>query len=323
MRTVGYNSSPFRVKQSNPLIGKSLSELDANGLLNDIRFPAINRRGPANNGNPISDADRHIIIPRGNDVLQQDDDVFVIGGAIAVEQLLRISGIMFTQHLARVIIVGASPIGIQLARVLEEKDTDVKLIEVDYTKAERASRILKRTTVLRGNYLKFRLLEEAGVNDADGFVSVTGDDEDDIMACMTAKEHGARRVLALIQQPSYLPLLAGIPRLDGAVSRHLTVVSNILRLIRHGNIISVASLYGIDAEVIEIVAGVNAKIVHRELSHFKTKFPENAFICAILRRETLIIPTGQSVIQPADRVIVFSMPEAIPVVEDLFAERRN
>ena len=108
-----------------------------------------------------------------------------------------------------------------------------------------------------------------GVN---GFVSVTGDDENDIMACMTAKEQGAQRVLALVQQPHYLPLLARIPRLDGAVSRHLTVVSNILRLIRRGNIVSVASLHGIEAEVIEIVAGVNAKIVHKELTSFKTTF---------------------------------------------------
>jgi len=313
----------FRVKQSNPLIGKALVELDASGLLNDIRFAAISRRGRSNNGNPISNGNRHIIIPRGTDALQQGDEVFVIGSALAVEQLLRISGITFNQQLDRVIIVGASPIGIELARTLEDNDTNVKLIEENQTEARLASQRLKHTTVLQGNYLQFRLLEEAGIDDVNGFVSVTGDDENDIMACMTAKENGAQRALALVQQPSYLPLLARIPRLDGAVSRHLTVVSNILRLIRRGNIISVASLHGIDAEVIEIVAGVNAKIVHKELAFFKTKFPENAFICAILRREKLIIPTGQSVIQPADRVIVFSMPEAIPVVEDLFAERRN
>ncbi len=313
----------FRVKQSNPLIGKSLAELDANGLLTDTRFAAISRRGPSNNGNPISNGSRHIIIPRGADVLQQGDEVFVIGSSIAVEQLLRISGITFNQQVNRVIIVGASPIGIQLARVLEERDTNVKLIEADQTRAALASQMLKRTTVLHGNYLQFRLLEEAGVEEANGFISVTGDDEDDIMACMTAKENGAQRVLALVQQPRYLPLLARIPRLDGAVSRHLTVVSNILRLIRRGQIISVASLHGIDAEVIEIVAGVNSKIAHKELVSFKTRFPENAFIGAIIRRDRLIIPTGQSVIQPTDRVIVFSLPGAIPIVEDLFAERRD
>ena len=313
----------FRTKQSNPLIGKSLAELDESGLLTDTRFAAISRRGRSNNGDPTQNGNRHIIIPRGNDALQQGDEVFVIGSALAVEQLLRISGITFSQQLDRVIIVGASPIGIELARVLEENDTNVKLIVEDQTKARQASQMLKRTTVLQGNYLQFRLLEEAGVDGVNGFVSVTGDDENDIMACMTAKEQGAQRVLALVQQPHYLPLLARIPRLDGAVSRHLTVVSNILRLIRRGNIVSVASLHGIDAEVIEIVAGVNSKIVHKELTSFKTTFPENAFIGAVVRRERLIIPTGQSVIQPADRVIVFSMPGAIPVVEDLFAERRN
>ena len=313
----------FRIKQSNPLIGKSLAELDANGLLNDIRFAAISRRGLSNNGHPIHNGDRHIIIPRGANALQQGDEVFVIGSALAVEQLLRISGITFNQQLDRVIIVGASPIGIELARALEERDTNVKLIEEDQTKAALASQSLRRTTVLQGNYLEFRLLEEAGVEEVNGFISVTGDDEGDIMACMTAKENGAQRVLALVQQPRYLPLLARIPRLDGAVSRHLTVVSNILRLIRRGQIVSVASLHGIDAEVIEIVAGVNSKIAHKELVSFKTKFPENAFIGAIIRRDRLIIPTGQSVIQPTDRVIVFSMPGAIPIVEDLFAERRS
>ncbi len=313
----------FRIKQSNPLIGKSFARLDANGLLTDIRFAAISRQGHANDGEPTNNGSRQTIIPKGTDALQQGDEAFVIGSALAVEQLLRISGITFNLQLNRVIIVGASPIGIELARALEKRGTNVKLIEADETKAALASEVLRRSTVLQGNYLQFRLLTEAGVEGVDGFISVTGDDENDIMACMTAKENGAERVLALVQQPHYLPLLARIPRLDGAVSRHLTVVSNILRLIRRGQIVSVASLHTIDAEVIEIVAGVNSKITHKELASFKRKFPKNAFIGAIIRRDRLIIPTEQSVIQPTDRVIVFSMPGAIPVVEDLFAERRD
>lgn len=301
----------FRIKQRNPFIGKSLAELDRNGVISDFRFAAIKRRGNPN-----------IIIPKGKDVLMQGDDVFVIGSGLAIEQLFRLFGIIINAHLDRAIIVGASAIGIELARVLEGNGTNVKLIEADENLAELASQSLKRTTVLSGDFLQLKLLEEAGVEDVDGFVSVTGDDENDIMACMTAKEHGAQRALALIQKPRYLPLLARIPRLDGVVSRHLSVVSNLLKLIRRGNIISVASLHEIDAEVIEIVTGVNAKIAHKEIGALTTRFPDNAFIGAILRRENLIIPHGETVIQPADRVIVFSMPEAIPAVEDMFAARR-
>ncbi len=301
----------LRIKQSNPFIGKSLAELDKNGVISDIRFAAI-KRGIEN----------YVIIPDGDDVFEQGDEVFVIGSAMAIEQLFRLFGTIFNPYLERVIIVGASAIGVELARTLEENGTNVKLIEPDEKLADRASQTLKKSTVLLGDYLQFHLLEEAGVEEVDGFVSVTGDDENDIMACMTAKEHGAKRVLTLIQQPRYLPLLARIQRIDGAVSRHLTVVSNLLKLIRRGDIISVASLHEIDAEVIEIVAGVNAKIAHKELSSMKQKFPQNAFIGAILRREKIIIPNGGSVIQPSDRVIVFSMPDAIPDVEDMFAERR-
>ncbi len=301
----------LRIKPNNPFVGKSLAELDANGVISGIRFAAIKRHGSEN-----------VIIPKGDDKLRQGEDVFVIGSTIAIEQLFRLFGIIINTHLDRVIIVGASVIGIELARSLESNGTDVKLIEADEELADLASQTLRRTTVLHGDYLQFQLLEEAGIEEVSGFVSVTGDDENDIMACMTAKEHGAQRVLSLIQQPRYLPLLARIHRLDGAVSRHLTVVSNLLRLIRRGNIVSVASLHEIEAEVIELVAGVNSKIVHKELRALKTKFPEHAFIGAILRRENHIVPHGNTVIQPADRVIVFSMPDAIPVVEDMFAARR-
>ena len=301
----------LRIKPNNPFVGKSLAELDANGVISGIRFAAIKKRGSEG-----------VIIPKGDDKLRQGEDVFVIGSTIAIEQLFRLFGIIINTYLDRVIIVGASVIGIELARSLESNGTDVKLIEADAELADLASQTLRRTTVLHGDYLQFQLLEEAGIEEVSGFVSVTGDDENDIMACMTAKEHGAQRVLSLIQQPRYLPLLARIHRLDGAVSRHLTVVSNLLRLIRRGNIVSVASLHEIEAEVIELVAGVNSKIVHKELRSLKAKFPEHAFIGAILRRENHIVPHGNTVIQPADRVIVFSMPDAIPVVEDMFAARR-
>ena len=301
----------LRIKPNNPFVGKSLAELDADGVISGIRFAAIKKRGSES-----------VIIPQGDDKLRQGEDVFVIGSTIAIEQFFRLFGIIINPHLDRVIIVGASVIGIELARSLESNGTDVKLIEADEELADLASQTLRRTTVLHGDYLQFQLLEEAGIDEVSGFVSVTGDDENDIMACMTAKEHGAQRVLSLIQQPRYLPLLARIHRLDGAVSRHLTVVSNLLRLIRRGNIVSVASLHEIEAEVIELVAGVNSKIVHKELRSLKAKFPEHAFIGAILRRENHIVPHGNTVIQPADRVIVFSMPDAIPVVEDMFAARR-
>ena len=297
----------FRVKSPSPFQGKKLSRLGEEGLVSDLRFTGIKRK------------DGSTVVPKGGDSIFEGDEVFAIGSHDAISKLLELSGVSLSEKLTRVIIAGAGRIGIYLAQALEEDGTSVKLIEANREQAEMASKVLKRSTVLHGDYLQPGFLEEAGVDGVDGFVSVTGNDENDVMACVTAKQNGALRVLALVQQPRYLPILAAIPTLDTAVSRHLTAVGSILRLVRRGHIVSVATLREIDAEVIELVAESDSRIVRNALVSLGKKFPDDALIGAIVRRDQVLVPTGDSVVQVGDRIIVFSMPHAIPSVENLFA----
>ena len=298
----------FQVMPTNPLRGTPLTRLADHGISSDLRVTAIKRK------------DGTTIVPKGRDFIVEGDEVFVIGSRESTSQLLELSGVSLNQKIHRVIIVGAQRIGISLAQALEKNGTQVKLLEADRERAEAASIILRKTTVLHGDYLNPGFLEEAGVDGVDGFVSVTGDDENDVMACVTAKQHGAAHVLALVQKPRYLPILESIPTLDAVVSRHLTVVSNILRLVRRGQIVSAASLSEIDAEVIELVAGPKSQITYNEIQNLGGMLPEDALIGAIVRQDRVLIPTGQSVIQAGDRVIIFTMPDSIPVVEKLFVE---
>ena len=214
---------------------------------------------------------------------------------------------------------GCTGIGIGLAQRLEEAGAHVTIIEQDLAVAEAASEKLRRAIIIHGDPLHEDVLEEAAVSEADGFVSVTGDDEHDIMACVAAKQKGAGRVLPLIQKPRYLPVLDAMPTLDGAVSRHLTVVGHILRLIRRGEVISVASFHEIDAEAIELVAGERSRVVGHELG--KAKFPKDALVGAIVRDGQVIMPSGHDIIQAGDRVVVFCLPQAVPEIEKLFAGR--
>ena len=298
----------FQVKPTNPLRGTPLTRLADHGISSDLRVTAIKRK------------DGTTIVPKGRDFIIEGDEVFVIGSRESTSQLLELSGVTLNQKIHRVIIVGAQRIGISLAQTLEKNGTQVKLIEANRERAEAASVILRKTTVLHGDYLNPGFLEEAGVDGVDGFVSVTGDDENDVMACVTAKQHGATRVLALVQKPRYLPILESIPTLDAVVSRHLTAVNNILRLVRRGQIVSAASLREIDAEVIELVAGPNSQITYNKIQNLGGMLPEDALIGAIVRQDRVLIPTGKSVIQAGDRVIIFTMPDSIPVVEKLFVE---
>ena len=105
--------------------------------------------------------------------------------------------------------------------------------------------------------------------------------------------------------------------LDGAVSRHLAAVGAALKLIRKGNVISVAALHEINAEALELVARRSARVAGKELSSIA--LPEDAIIGAIVRDGKVIIPTGSDAVMPGDRVVVFCLPHAIQPVERLFS----
>jgi trk system potassium uptake protein TrkA len=107
--------------------------------------------------------------------------------------------------------------------------------------------------------------------------------------------------------------------IDAAVSPQLAAVNRILRYVRQGQVISVASLREIDAEAIEFVVEPNARILGKTLEQIQ--FPRDAIIGAIVRADQVLVPTGKTTVQVADQAIVFSLPEAIPAVEKLFVRR--
>ena len=294
----------FQVRPDSPIGGRPLKDLRGSEGVGDLLIAAVKHE------------DGSITVPRGQDVIHAGEEVFAVGRTDVVRDLLEYCG-KEQRKLQSVIIAGAGRIGLGLAQLLEGAGIhDVKLIEQDIEKAEAASAVLKHGIVLHGNVLDDDTLEEAAVADVDGFVAVTGEDEVDIMACVAAKQRGAARVLSLVQKPRYLPMLVAMPSVDGAVSTHLTAVSRILRLIRRGDIVSLVSLHEINAEVIELMAAESSPATGRPIRDLK--FPSDAIIGAIVRGEDVIVPSGEYVIEPGDRVVVLSLPDAIQAVERLF-----
>jgi len=295
----------FHVQEDNPIIGCSIEELSHRKMFSQLRFVAIKQK------------DGDTILPKGKDEIQPRDEVFVMGSRSAISDLLKISGISPQHNLERLVIAGATAIGIEISKMLESEPVKVTIIEPNLQNAEEASSTLTKATVLNGSFLDRQILAEAGISEADSFVSVTGDDEDDIMSCVMAKAEGAQRTMPLVQEPSYLPILASITEIDSAVSRHLTLVNDILRLLRRGDVLSAILMRDVDAEVLEFVVHKKSKINGEKIHSIH--FPHGAVIGAIVRSSEVIVPTGEIAIQSEDHVVVFSQPEAIPKVESLFA----
>ena len=296
----------FNIESDNPLIGCTIEEVSGREIFSELRFVAIKTRGG-----------QSTIMPRGSDKINAGDEVFVMGSRVAVRNIMKISGISTSHNLERLVIAGASAIGIEVAKQLESSSVKVSIIEPDIHKAEQASSILKKAVIIHGSFLERKILAEAGIREADSFISVTGDDEDDIMSCILSTAEGADRTIPLIQEPTYLPILASITEIDSAVSRHLTLVNDILRLLRTGNVLKDVLIKDIDAEVLELVVGSKSKVCNKKISAIN--FPRETVVGGIVRSGKVVLPEGNVIIEAGDDVVIFSQPESIPQIESLFA----
>lgn len=259
--------------------------------------------------------DDRLVIPKGNNHLRAGDLVYFISEEKNLFKHLSI----FDKHatpVKRVLIVGGGRIGFRLADRLEEKSISCKIIEKRASQCDFLAEQLDRTVVLHGDGSDQSLLVEENIHDTDLVVTLTGDEETNILASLLAKRLGAAKTITQINKFSYFSLMSTIG-IEQVVSPRLSAINSILQHIRRGKVLSAISIKGEEGEVMEALALPTSDIVDKPLK--KIAFPKGAMVAGIIRRETIIIPTGESIIEPDDRIIIFATREAIPGVEKILA----
>lgn len=292
----------LRVQPDAPLAGKTLMEIGATRKRSRYLIAALVRDGRTS-------------IPGGKDRIEAGDHIFVLGEPERIPELLPLAGYPGFD-LRRVIIAGGSREGLFLARMLEEHKIGCTLLETNRRRAVTLAENLHTTLILHGDATDLDLLEMEGIGDADGFVAYTGSDETNMLSCLLAKNLGTRKVVSLIDRYDYIPLVSRVG-IDAAVSPRLSTVNAILRYVRRGSVLSVATLKGSTAEGIEFIVSPRFPYAGQPLA--QVKLPSGSLIGAIIRGERVIIPGGTDAIRIGDRVIVFVLPEALSKVEALFA----
>ena len=290
--------SGIKVDPHSYVIGKRLRNLSKENEKHDIIIAAIFRND-------------QVIIPRGDDIIQENDLVYAVTES---KKIISVTNYFKEkeQRVQRIMILGGGEIGVELAQRLEKKAIKTKLIEHDEQRCSEIAEKLEKTIVLRGNGTDRELLEEENIKDIDVFIAVSEDEQTNILVSLLAKRLGAKKVISLINNISYTPLVSSIG-VDIVISPHLAAISRILQFIRKGKVLSVASFAKENAEAIEIIAMDTSDLVNRPLRDIK--FPRGAIIGAVVRDKEIIIPTGETIILPGDRVIIFTLTSAIPSVE--------
>ena len=288
----------FKVNDGNVLVNKPLKE---------IQFPQCSMISAIFR-------DSEVIIPGGDDVVNSNDRVVMIGKEDAIQEMRKWFEV--NNQSKKVLIVGGGTVGFYLIELLRKKDFNITLIEKDLKRCEMIAESLPNIMVINGDGTDMKILKEVNVPGMDAVVSVTNSDEKNLLCSLLAKQLGAIKVMARVDRTEYTQLFEMVG-VDVAMSSREATINEVLKttLLKTG-IQSIATLEGEKAEVIELTARAGSKIVKKPLK--SVKFPKDAIVSTIVRENNIIVPGGNVQIQPLDKVIVFTKLEMVSDVEELF-----
>ncbi len=278
-----------------------------NKKIKDIEFPGSLLIGAINR-------DDRIIIPKGDEKLLAGDSIYILGKTEEIKELHTLFGVKQGKVL-KIIIVGASDIGIKLAQNLEKYDIETKLIEKDFERSNIAASILNKTLIINGDGTDKDLLKREGIELTDSFISLTKNDEDNLVFSLLAKKLGAKKVIAKVTKPTYSPILETIG-IDAAISPRLITASYILGFIRKSKILNLILIQEGEAEIVELEVPENKNLNGIPLG--KLKIPKDTLITTIIRDKEVIIPHGDDILLPKDKIIILTLKKNTKKIENIF-----
>ncbi|TQD26379.1 Trk system potassium transporter TrkA [Methanolobus vulcani] len=288
----------FVVPNDHKIVGKQMQDLH---LANCCIVSALFR-------------DSEVIIPHGEDVIEKNDHIVVIGKPAAMKEVRDLFGEKVGKR-SKILIIGGGIVGFYLAKMVTNNEFDLKIIESNKERSLAIAEELPDALVLNGDGTDINLLKEESISEMDVVISVTNSDEKNLLCSLLAKQLGVKKVIARADRSDYVPLFEMVG-VDSAVSPRQATVREVLKLTFGQGIESITTIEGEKAEIVEYTTSRKSKIVGKPLKN--VKFPAGAIISMVVHKGNTVVPRGEYVIQEGDRVVVFSLQSANAEVEKLF-----
>ena len=246
--------------------------------------------------------DHRMIIPHGDDCLLPHDNAYFIGDPVEIEKFSETFVHRDARKLEHVMIIGAGRTGRFLARMLDDADVAVKIIDTKRERSRLAAEALENGLAICGDGTDIDLLMEEGVADADAVVCLTEDDKLNLMLALLAKHLGAKKTVVRVARGEYVDLMEKVG-VDIVLPTRLLSASEVLAFARRGGVVSVSLLEGAKAEAVEVIVQEDAPVAGIPL--MDARLPRECLVCAYVRGDEAVIPNGTSVLLPGDRTILF------------------
>lgn len=271
------------------------------------------KSGPATSA---SRPEQTLIFPHGNDTIMPGDEVTIIGETAHVSEIHHFFGIT-PQTVRSLVIVGGSLVCVNLARLLEQRDIEIRIIEKDYLRCSQLADLLPHCTILHHDATDLDFLKSERIEDSELLVACTNHDEINMLCAMLGKEAGCRNAMITLSNTTYTSMLEKMA-IDYAVSPQILAVDHITAQLFSGTITSLVSLYDNLAEIVEVNISMNSKIVGIPLSELGPLLPRDLLIAIIQNRGRIMIANGGRIISPADSVILIASPARVSQLSTIF-----
>lgn len=253
------------------------------------------------------------IIPHAEDRLAVGDRVYIVTGAESLDKTLEQIGVKKRQHVRQVFITGGGEVGLELARALEQAKVSVKLFEQDARRCDYLATELANTVVINADGTSQEVLLQSHVEGVDAFVSLTGDEDANLIACLLARRMNIDKVVPLVTSINYHELAQRLG-INTVVNPRIKAADALFEFVRKGGVLSVRSLGEDMVEAIDLEVPKDWILINRPLSEIK--LPPGSQVGAIVRPDgTVLIPDTSASIGAGDRVVFLSNEGAVRQLE--------
>jgi len=283
-----------------PLINKSLSYIDE--ITGNFKFKGIALL-----------REQKTIIPRGNTILKKGDHLYVATQKDNLDEVIKFVGKQL-KPIKNVMILGGTLLAIKTAKLIEEQYR-VSIVIKDKQQEEKCLHHLQNSLIIKADAGNIEALKEEGLEQMDAFIALTPNSETNIITSLTAEQLGVYKTIALVDNINYTHISQNIG-IDTIINKKLIAANNISRFVREGKIETIASLHGVDAEIIEFVVHKSNRLLDHPIRDLN--FPKESIIAGVIRGKESHLPDGGFYFKLDDKVIVLALPEAIPQMEKIF-----
>ena len=217
------------------------------------------------------------------------------------------------EQVKTVAIIGGGSVGYMLAKSLEDMKIKTKIIEMNYERCEFLAQELQKALVINGDGTNLKLLDEEEIGSSDVVISVTNNDERNLLCSLLVKQLGVKRVISRVSKVLNIPLFEKVG-IDIAVSPKTSAINEVKNDLDENDVDILATVEQGEAEVLEIL--VKEDFDSKKIMDLR--FPAPAIIGVIQRKNQVIIPKGDTTMKIHDILIIFTKAENAQRIKDYF-----